>query len=83
MSTKRTCHYCGKSECRCPYRAGRRGLHSIQCYNISAQTNIGEMRKEFNLLAGAIGDETPAVWKFSYTSIDPKSKPKRKRATND
>lgn len=80
VKVERTCHYCGKGRqgkgCRCSYRAGRRGIHSIDCQNTSAQTTIGEMRKELDLLAGALGDETPAVWKFSYTTIDPDNKPK-------
>lgn len=48
MKIDRWCGYCGKSSCKCQYRAGRSGLTSVTMSNISAQTTKAEMLKAIN-----------------------------------
>jgi hypothetical protein len=69
--SERFCHYCEQPKCKCKYRSGRKGEFSMDTYNISRQTTIGEMRN-FMKRYVTMDDSTPALWSISYTKIDPK-----------
>jgi hypothetical protein len=77
--SKRTCAYCGEDRwnrpCRCKYRFKRKRLDglnhgfSVECCNLSAQTNLAEMLESIkDSLPVSIENPEKAigVWRWSF-----------------
>lgn len=69
MKKDRFCGYCGKSSCKCKYRAGRAGLNSITMSNISAQTTKREMLDSITKYFSTDPD-AKGFWTVSFTTQD-------------
>lgn len=68
--SKRTCAYCGESQCECEYRHRRKGSGTAMAMsNTSAQTTIGEMKQEFTETMAHYSDDTHATWQFRFTKL--------------
>jgi hypothetical protein len=65
------CVYCGANgSCKCTYRHMRKGASGIEVYNTHSIT-YGDMKKTVGELLDTYPADTPCVFRFSITRLNP------------